>query len=94
MLTHLGIKRPEMYNLGYNNNNCIGCLKGGKGYWNCIREDFPDVFADRSAMEREIGASIIKGVYLDELPLEAGRMSDKILESCGLFCELALDSGR
>lgn len=25
----LGIKRPAMYELGYSNNNCIGCVKGG-----------------------------------------------------------------
>ena len=25
----LGIKRPAMYDLGYSNNNCIGCVKGG-----------------------------------------------------------------
>lgn len=26
----LGIKRPVMYDLGYSNNNCIGCVKGGE----------------------------------------------------------------
>lgn len=25
----LGLKRPAMYDLGYANNNCIGCVKGG-----------------------------------------------------------------
>lgn len=25
----LGLKRPAMYELGYSNNNCIGCVKGG-----------------------------------------------------------------
>ena len=32
-----------MYDLGYPNNNCIGCIKGGMGYWNRIRKDFPDI---------------------------------------------------
>ena len=36
--------RPVMYDLGYPNNNCIGCCKGGMGYWNRIRKDFPEVF--------------------------------------------------
>ena len=27
----LGIKRPAMYDLGYSNNNCKGCVKGGEG---------------------------------------------------------------
>jgi len=33
-----GIKLPKMYELGFHNNNCIGCVKGGKGYWNKIRK--------------------------------------------------------
>ena len=53
----LGIKRPIMYDLGYSNNNCIGCVKGGMGYWNKIREDFPEVFQARAKLEREIGRS-------------------------------------
>ena len=24
-----GVKRPAMYDLGYSNNNCVGCVKGG-----------------------------------------------------------------
>jgi hypothetical protein len=90
ILKRLGIKRPAMYDLGYSNNNCIGCVKGGMGYWNKIRVDFPDVFADRAKMEREIGHSILhnnKGsIFLDELPPDAGRMSDEIMEECGIFC--------
>ena len=46
----LGIKRPVMYDMGYNNNNCIGCIKGGMGYWNKIRVDFPEVFESRSKL--------------------------------------------
>lgn len=44
----LGLKRPAMYDLGYENNNCIGCIKGGIGYWNKIHKDFPDVFDARA----------------------------------------------
>jgi len=60
IISRAGIKRPEMYNLGYRNNNCIGCVKGGIGYWNKIRVDFPDVFARRAKQERDIGATINK----------------------------------
>lgn len=56
-----------MYDLGYPNNNCVGCVKGGMGYWNKIRVDFPEVFERRARQEREIGHSCIKGVFLDEL---------------------------
>lgn len=86
MLAELGIKRPRMYELGYHNNNCVGCVKGGKGYWNKIRKDFPDVFVKRAKLEREIGASCINGVFLDELDPDAGRKESEILEECSLFC--------
>lgn len=91
MCKRLGIKRPKMYDLGYSNNNCIGCVKGGMGYWNKIRVDFPDVFERRAKLERDMGSSIIKGVYLDELPTEAGRGQTEIMEECGIFCEIALN---
>lgn len=82
------IKRPMMYDLGYNNNNCIGCVKGGMGYWNKIRIDFPDVFERRAKLERRIGGTCIKGVYLDELDETRGRNLKPICEDCGIFCEM------
>ena len=88
LLEKAGIKRPAMYELGYGNNNCIGCVKGGMGYWNKIRKDFPDVFKQRAEVERLVGHSCIKGVFLDELPVDAGRAESVILPDCGLFCEL------
>lgn len=48
LLCKLGVKRPKMYDLGYPNNNCIGCIKGGMWYWNKIRKDFPEVFKSRA----------------------------------------------
>lgn len=83
-----GIKRPAMYDLGYNNNNCVGCVKGGMGYWNKIRIDFPDIFTARSELERLVGASCIKDVYLDELEPSRGHDVLGIVEDCGIFCEL------
>lgn len=88
----LGIKRPLMYDLGYSNNNCVGCVEGGAGYWNKIRKDFPEVFADRAKMEREIGHSILHNqngmIFLDELDPNAGRMEKEIMEDCSIFCQL------
>ena len=84
----LGLNRPAMYDLGYPNNNCIGCVKGGMGYWNKIRKDFPDVFLKRAKQEREIGRSCIKGVFLDELDPKRGKMNLEVIEDCGIVCEL------
>lgn len=87
ILAASGIKRPLMYDLGYNNNNCIGCVKGGMGYWNHIRVDFPEVFAARAKMERIAGATCINGVYLDELDPKRGRHKPPIVGDCGILCE-------
>lgn len=86
ILKEKGIKLPWMYEK-YKNNNCIGCIMGGKGYWNQIREDFPEVFQRRSAMERKIGASIINGTYLDELKLGEGR-NDAVMPECSIYCQM------
>lgn len=86
--------RPVMYDLGYPNNNCIGCCKGGMGYWNRIRKDFPEVFRKRAELERAVGNTILKdsnGVpfYLDELDPEKGDFNTEVMPECGIFCYMA-----
>jgi len=90
-----GIELPTMYKLGYRNNNCIGCPKGGQGYWNMIRRDFPEVFDRMAKMERHLNAAINKSyvgdglrkeVFLDELDPKAGRGYVEPMD-CGLFCQ-------
>lgn len=68
-----GIELPAMYRLGFNNNNCIGCVKAtSPAYWLKVREHFPDVFARRVAQSRAIGVRLSRlngeRVFLDELP--------------------------
>lgn len=91
LVARSGIVIPAMYRLGYANNNCVGCVKGGAGYWNQIRRDFPDVFARMAALEREIGATVLRAdggpLWLDELDPDRGRMADEPVPSCSLFCE-------
>lgn len=55
LVEQAGIKVPEMYLKGYHNNNCIGCVRGGAGYWNKIRVDFPEHFKRMAEIERKIG---------------------------------------
>lgn len=83
-----GIERPAMYTLGYGNNNCIGCVKGGKGYWNKIRQDFPDHFDKMAKAERVVGNSCIRGVFLDQLGVDEGRQQQMIMPDCGNFCDI------
>jgi len=86
ILAESGKRRPIMYDLGYYNNNCVGCVKGGMGYWNKIRRDFPIVFKQRAEIERLVGASCLKNKYLDELLPTDGRKQKPICPDCGLFC--------
>lgn len=52
LLNH-GIEPPRSYRMGYHNNNCLktGCVKGGIGYWQKFKEDFPDRFDAMAARE-------------------------------------------
>lgn len=94
LLWKQGIKIPAMYELGYHNNNCIGCVKGQSGYWNKIRCDFPGVFARMAAQERKMDVAINKRyegkerirVFLDELDPGAGNYDAEPDISCGIVC--------
>jgi len=51
-----GIKIPEPYNLGFNNNNCLrtGCVQGGIGYWKKIQSEMPEKFHKMAAVEHDL----------------------------------------
>jgi 3'-phosphoadenosine 5'-phosphosulfate sulfotransferase (PAPS reductase)/FAD synthetase len=96
IIINAGIKLPEMYKKGYKNNNCIGCVRGGMGYWNKIRIDYPDTFERMTKLERKIGHSCLnefdgykkQPLFLDELGPNRGDFPKEIMPECGLFCEL------
>jgi len=94
IVEHAGIELPAMYKLGYQHNNCIGCCKAtGQGYWNKIRDDFPDMF-DRMAKEsRRLGVRLIRinesRAHLDELQPGTGDYQSEPEIQCGIFCEMA-----
>lgn len=81
-----GIPQPAMYRLGFPNNNCIGCVKGGKGYWSRIRHYFPEAYQKMMDIEKELGVTCINGFALKELPSNYP-MSNPIVPSCSLFCD-------
>lgn len=58
-LKRAGLKLPALYALGYSHNNCLGCVKGGWRYWAAIRRDFPEVFDRASALERQLGQTVL-----------------------------------
>ena len=58
------------------------------GYWNKIRKDFPEVFAERAMQEREVGYSCINGVFLDDLEPDRGRIEDEVMDECSIICQI------
>jgi len=94
MLEKASIELPAMYRLGYQHNNCIGCVKAtGAGYWNKIRQDFPERFWMMAGASRALGVKMTRvgneRVYLDQLPTGIGRYQDEPEIQCGIFCEMA-----
>lgn len=51
-----GIEIPQMYQLGFQNNNCFktGCVQGGIGYWQKMKREFPDKFNSMAEIEHEL----------------------------------------
>lgn len=92
ILRGAGIELPMMYRLGFNNNNCIGCPKGGMGYWNMIRVNFPENFERMAALSRGLGVRLFKYrgeyIYLDELPVDAGDYLTEPSIECSLLCQI------
>lgn len=95
IVNRAGIELPAMYKLGYQNNNCIGCVKGGLGYWNKIKIDFPEEFNRMAELEKTLGVKILKHkgdrIYLHELPSDAGNYPKESSIECGIFCQMAED---
>ncbi len=93
VLEKIGMDLPAMYLLGYSNSNCVGCVKGGMAYWNKIRVDFPEVFAEMCRAERKINHSCLRGTFLDALDPSAGRGQKPLVSDCGSVgegCEIDL----
>lgn len=97
MIQRAGIELPMMYRLGYDNANCIGCVKGGEGYWNKIRRDFPEQFNAIADIQEMIGPSAYlfrdrktgTRYSLRQLPPDKGRYRDEPTIDCSFHCEMA-----
>lgn len=99
MVERAGIRLPRMYELGYDNANCVGCPKGGIAYWQNIREDFPSDFVHIQTIQENIGPGAYflqfrsgprKGerMSLADLPTGRGDMRTEPNFSCSFFCAM------
>lgn len=90
-----GIELPIVYKLGFDNNNCPGCVKStSPWYWDMTRTHFPEVFQRRCEQSRKLGVRLVelKGerIFLDELPPGPfKKIKKKESMSCGPECGIA-----
>jgi hypothetical protein len=92
MLQSVGIGLPPMYAMGFQNNNCIPCVKAtSPAYWALVRKEFPDHFARMVKLSRELEVRLcrIKGVrsFIDEIPLDHPT-TNPMSPSCDFLCHL------
>lgn len=93
LLDDAGIRLPEMYQLGFDHNNCLGCVKATSPYyWARTRRHFPEAFARRARQSRDYGARLVRingeRRFLDELPDDWPVDGPDGEIECGPFCEM------
>lgn len=56
MVKDAGIEIPNMYKLGFQNNNCFqtGCVQGGIGYWQKMGREYPEKFEAMAKVEHDL----------------------------------------
>lgn len=93
MLENAGIEVPVLYRLGFQNNNCIPCVKAtSPNYWANVRKHFPAEFNRMAALSRELDVRLTRigdeRRFIDEIP-ENHPVTEAIAPSCDFLCHLA-----
>lgn len=93
ILENAGIKRPRIYDLGFPNGNCIGCVKAtSPDYWALVRLRFPEVFARRADQSRRFGSRLTRindeRIFIDEIPADWPVLNPTV-PRCDFFCHIA-----
>jgi len=79
-----GINPPVAYQLGFHNNNCLGdtdgeiggCVQGGIGYWQKMKNVFPKKYYTRAKLEHEL--TDLKGFPVTMLKDQSNEAKEKI----------------
>lgn len=93
MIENAGIQPPAVYRLGFQNANCIPCVKAtSPNYWSLVRKEFPAEFQRASDLSRQLGARLCRiddeRRFIDEIPVD-WPTTDPIAPSCDFLCHLA-----
>lgn len=72
-IEEIGVKKPSVYAL-HKHANCIGCLKAGMQSWYLVYCLYPELWKEALYTEKEIGYSILKDKFLEELEPKFSKM--------------------
>jgi hypothetical protein len=92
MLERAGIALPPMYAMGFQNNNCIPCVKAtSPSYWALVRKQFPAEFERMVELSRRLDVRLARlgdeRVFIDEIPADHPT-TNPIAPSCDFLCHL------
>lgn len=93
MVERAGIKLPPMYAMGFQNNNCIPCVKAtSPDYWSLVRLRFPAEFDRMAKLSRELDVRLCRvngeRCFIDEIPPD-WPTTNPIQPSCDFLCAIA-----
>lgn len=93
MVQRAGIALPPMYALGFQNNNCIPCVKAtSPNYWALVRQQFPAEFERMAKLSRDLDVRLCRindeRRFIDEIPAD-WPTTKPIQPSCDFLCHIA-----
>lgn len=93
MVRRAGIAPPVLYALGFQNNNCLPCVKAtSPDYWALVRQHFPAKFDRMAKLARELDVRLCRIAgerrFIDEIPAD-WPTTNPIVPSCDFLCHIA-----
>jgi hypothetical protein len=93
MIQRAGIKMPFLYTLGFQNNNCLPCVKAtSPSYWALVRQCFPAKFDRMAKLSRELDVRLCRihdeRRFIDEIPAD-WPTTNPLQPACDFLCVIA-----
>lgn len=93
MIENAGIAPPRVYAMGFQNANCIPCVKAtSPAYWALVRKEFPMQFQRMADLSRSLSARLSriggKRIFIDEIPADHPT-TEPLAPECDFLCSLA-----
>jgi len=93
MIENAGIAPPRVYAMGFQNANCIPCVKAtSPAYWALVRQEFPMQFHRMVDLSRSLNARLSRiddvRIFIDEIPANHPT-TEPLAPECDFLCSLA-----